>query len=72
MNTIRVVHALGLFYNFASDDPDHLHSQWKNCPKCGASLRRILGAQSIENLILNGLPFIGEFRPERKNQKWVN
>jgi ribosomal protein S27AE len=68
----RRVHTLGVFYAFAGSDPDHVHSEWTNCPKCGAGLRRIRGTQRIDYLILNGLRFIGEFRAERTRQQWAN
>ena len=29
---VRRVHTMGLFYNFASRDPDAKHSHWKQCP----------------------------------------
>jgi hypothetical protein len=67
----RRVHAIGLFYNFAGDDPDNLASKWVKCPECGAPLTRLPGTHRIEELALQGLEFIGSIRPKRRN-KWIN
>lgn len=67
----RRVHAMGIFYNFAGSDPDHTHSEWTDCPICGAKLTRVPGAVLIQDAILEGCTFVGSRRPERK-PKWLN
>lgn len=70
-HTKRRVHTLGIFYNFVGEDTDHLCSEWKLCPHCGAELLRLPGAVRVEKLIREGRTFIGARIHERK-QKWVN
>jgi hypothetical protein len=67
----RRVHAMGIFYNFAGSDPDHIHSEWTDCPECGAKLTRIPGTVRTEEAILEGRKFVGSRRTERKPE-WVN
>jgi hypothetical protein len=67
----RRVHALGVFYNFVGDDVDHLRSEWKTCPFCGAKLIRLPGTARIETLIKEGRSFVGNRSVERK-RTWVN
>jgi hypothetical protein len=71
-NTAKRVHAIGLFYNFAKGDEDNLESEWKKCPECGADLVVRGREQPISDLVMRGLKFIGEFRPKRKRNKWIN
>jgi hypothetical protein len=79
----RRVHTLELFYNFApaetgnlitSDvaEPGNLTTSPKQCPVCGAKLRRIIGNAPINDLVLQGIRFIGEYRPAKERQSWLN
>lgn len=69
----RRVHALGVFYNFASDDShDHQPNPWKSCPHCGAGLTRQPGTVRLENLVMEERTFIGTRRPEGEKRAWVN
>ena len=68
----RRVHTVGFFYNFSKRAQDGEDSVWKSCPKCGASLKRILTECSVLELISRGLQFIGDCRQEGKKREWVN
>lgn len=79
----RRLHTLELFYNFAPPDtsnlatadvpkPGDLVTSSKKCPHCGAKLRRIIGNSPIKDLALQGIPFIGEFRPIKERKSWLN
>jgi hypothetical protein len=67
----RRVHALGLFYNFVGEDTDHIHSEWENCPHCGAELTKLPGSIRIEKAIIEGRTFVGTKSTERR-KAWVN
>jgi hypothetical protein len=67
----RRVHTLGLFYNFAGEDPDHEHSEWETCPHCGAELAKMPGTVRIERAIMDGRTFVGTKRTPRRST-WVN
>jgi hypothetical protein len=67
----RRVHALGLFYNFVGEDTDHIHSEWENCPHCGAELTKLPGSIRIEKAIVEGRTFVGTKSTERR-KAWVN
>jgi hypothetical protein len=67
----RRVHAVGIFYNFAKEDPDNKQSVWTTCPHCGAEITKLPGAIKIEKAILEGRTFVGtKFTARRK--EWVN
>jgi ribosomal protein S27AE len=67
----RRVHALGIFYNFAGGDTDNVHSQWENCPHCGAGLTKLPGTARIERVILDGRTYVGTKSTARRKE-WVN
>lgn len=68
----RRVHTLGLFYNFKSPESRRSKEELKQCPRCGAKLRRILGTYRIEDLALQGVPFIGAYPRHEERKPWVN
>jgi len=72
----RRVHTLGLFYNFAPAEaaPEHNHliTDAKQCPLCGAKLRRIIGNAPINDLVRQGIHFIGEYHPAKERKSWLN
>ena len=72
----RRVHTLGLFYNFAASEAaaeaGHLVTNAKQCPFCGTRLRRIIGNAPINDLVLQGMHFIGEYHPAKETKSWLN
>jgi hypothetical protein len=67
----RRIHALGLFYNFVSEDTDNIHSEWGNCPHCGAEIVKVPGTARIEKAIIEGRTFVGTKNTERR-KSWLN
>ncbi len=67
----RRIHTVGVFYNFAKEDPDNKQSVWTTCPHCGAEITKLPGAVRIENAILEGRTFVGTKLTARR-QEWVN
>jgi hypothetical protein len=67
----RRVHALGAFYNFVGEDSDNVHSEWGNCPHCGAELTKLPGSTRIEKAIAEGRTFVGTKNTDRR-KTWVN
>lgn len=67
----RRVHALGLFYNFVSEDTDAVHSEWSSCPHCGAEIMKVPGTARIEKAIIEGRTFVGTKNTARR-KSWVN
>jgi hypothetical protein len=68
----RRVHAVGLFYNFKPQETCQSKQDCKQCPRCGAKLRRILGTYRIEDLAVQGVPFIGAYSRHKERKAWVN
>jgi len=67
----RRIHAVGLFHNFAGNDPDNEFSEWSCCPHCGADIVKEMGAPRIEKAILEGRTFVGTKHTARRKE-WVN
>jgi hypothetical protein len=64
----RRVHAVGLFYDFAGDDTDHVSSEWKLCPHCDSEVMRLPGFARIEKLIMEDRSFVGARHREGKRK----
>lgn len=67
----RRVHALGVFYNFVGEDSDNIHSEWGNCPHCGAEITKLPGSARIEKAVIEGRTFVGTKNTVRR-KLWVN
>ena len=68
----RRVHCYGIFVGFSGEDADAEDSVWTSCPKCGASLERVLGTWDQHDLPSKSLEFIGDVRRQQDKRKWIN
>jgi hypothetical protein len=68
----RRVHTVSLFYNFKATEAHKSKDDLNKCPQCGAQLRRVRGTYRIEDLALQGIPFIGAYSRHKGKNIWLN